>query len=74
MSHGFTEQNSGLVYSGQSGGINEAFRHGGEAAENYMKGSNDWLVGAQIFGGNGLALLRGPGPGRQSIGHASDYW
>ena len=25
VSHGFTEQNSGLVYSGQSGGINEAF-------------------------------------------------
>lgn len=46
VSHGFTEQNSGLVYSGQSGGINEAFSDmAGEAAENYMKGSNDWLVG-----------------------------
>ncbi|MCV5736521.1 M4 family metallopeptidase, partial [Escherichia coli] len=25
VSHGFTEQNSNLIYSGQSGGINEAF-------------------------------------------------
>ncbi len=67
VSHGFTEQNSGLVYSGQSGGINEAFSDmAGEAAENFMKGSNDWLVGAQIFGGQRLAaLLRGSDPGRQ---------
>lgn len=34
VSHGFTELNSGLVYEGQSGGINEAFSDmAGEAAD-----------------------------------------
>ncbi|MDX7920877.1 M4 family metallopeptidase [Aeromonas media] len=76
VSHGFTEQNSGLVYSGQSGGINEAFSDmAGEAAENYMKGSNDWQVGAQIFKGNGsLRYFEDPTRDGSSIGHASDYY
>lgn len=76
VSHGFTEQNSGLVYSGQSGGINEAFSDmAGEAAENYMKGSNDWLVGAQIFKGSGsLRYFEDPTRDGSSIGHASDYY
>lgn len=76
VSHGFTEQNSGLVYSGQSGGINEAFSDmAGEAAEYYMKGSNDWLVGAQIFKGNGsLRYFEDPARDGKSIGHASDYY
>lgn len=75
VSHGFTEQNSGLVYSGQSGGINEAFSDmAGEAAEFYMKGSNDWLVGAQIFKGNGsLRYFEDPTRDGRSIGHAADY-
>ncbi|WP_324051685.1 M4 family metallopeptidase [Aeromonas caviae] len=76
VSHGFTEQNSGLVYSGQSGGINEAFSDmAGEAAEYYVKGSNDWLVGAQIFKGNGsLRYFEDPARDGKSIGHASDYY
>ncbi|MFQ2912903.1 M4 family metallopeptidase [Aeromonas caviae] len=76
VSHGFTEQNSGLVYSGQSGGINEAFSDmAGEAAEYYMKGNNDWLVGAQIFKGNGsLRYFEDPARDGKSIGHASDYY
>ncbi|MCX4050175.1 M4 family metallopeptidase [Aeromonas caviae] len=76
VSHGFTEQNSGLVYSGQSGGINETFSDmAGEAAEYYMKGSNDWLVGAQIFKGNGsLRYFEDPARDGKSISHASDYY
>ena len=76
VSHGFTEQNSGLVYSGQSGGINEAFSDmAGEAAEYYMKGSNDWLVGAQIFKGNGsLRYFEDPARDGKPIGNASDYY
>lgn len=75
VSHGFTEQNSGLVYSGQSGGINEAFSDmAGEAAEFFMKGQNDWLVGAQIFKGNGsLRYFADPTQDGKSIGHADDY-
>lgn len=76
VSHGFTEQNSGLVYSNQSGGINEAFSDmAGEAAEFFMQGSNDWLVGAQIFKGQGsLRYFQDPTQDGSSIGHASNYY
>ena len=76
VSHGFTEQNSGLVYSGKSGGLNEAFSDmAGEAAEAYMLGSNDWLVGEQIFKGNGaLRYMANPPQDGRSIGNQSDYY
>ncbi|MBN7136636.1 hypothetical protein A7A76_17960 [Lysobacter enzymogenes] len=76
VSHGFTEQQSGLVYSGQSGGINEAYSDiAGEAAEFYMRGSNDFLVGAQIFKGTGaLRYMANPPQDGRSIGHASNYY
>ena len=50
FSHGFTASHSGLVYNiTQSGGMNEAFSDmAGEAAEYYLNGSNDFLVGQQI--------------------------
>ncbi|MET1255913.1 M4 family metallopeptidase [Aliikangiella maris] len=75
VSHGFTEQNSGLVYQNKSGGLNEAFSDmSGEAAEFYNKGSNDWLVGADIFKGNGaLRYMNDPTKDGRSIGHQSDY-
>lgn len=75
VSHGFTEQNSGLVYSGQSGGMNEAFSDmAGEAAEYYMKGTNDWMVGAEIFKRSGaLRYMDDPTRDGRSIGHASNY-
>ncbi len=75
VSHGFTEFNSGLIYSNQSGGINEAFSDmAGEAAEYFMKGSNDWLVGADIFKSAGaLRYMDDPTRDGRSIGHASNY-
>ncbi len=46
ISHGYTEQNSGLEYTGQSGGMNEAYSDiAGEAAEFYDRGAADFLVG-----------------------------
>jgi Zn-dependent metalloprotease len=76
VSHGFTEQNSGLVYSSRSGGINEAFSDmAGEAAEYYMRGSNDFLVGADIFKANGaLRYMANPPLDGASIGNAADYY
>ena len=75
VSHGFTEQNSGLVYSGMPGGMNEAFSDmAGEAAEFYMKGKNDWLVGADIFKGSGaLRYMDNPEKDGKSIGHAQKF-
>ncbi len=77
VSHGFTEQNSGLIYSGQSGGINEAFSDmAGEAAEFFLHGSNDWRVGADIYKAAGAALryMNNPPADGVSIYHADDYY
>lgn len=76
VSHGFTEQNSGLVYSAQSGGMNEAFSDiAGEAAEFYLRGNVDWLVGADIYkaAGQGLRYFEDPTRDGKSIKHASAY-
>lgn len=75
VSHGFTEQNSGLAYYNQSGGINEAFSDiAGEASEYYMHNRNDWMVGAQIFKSTGaLRYLDNPPKDGKSIGSAKDY-
>lgn len=74
VSHGVTEQRSGLNYSGESGGMNEAFSDmAGEAAENFMNGSNDWMVGEQIFKGNGaLRYMDDPTRDGRSIDNAAD--
>ena len=75
VSHGFTEQQSGLVYSGMSGGMNEAYSDmAGEAAEYYMKGSNDWKVGADIFKGTGaLRYMNNPPQDGSSIDNAANF-
>jgi len=77
VSHGFTEQNSGLEYEGQSGGINESFSDiAGEAAEYFFKGSNDFLIGGEIFKAPGEALryMEDPTLDGISIGSANDYY
>ena len=76
VSHGFTSQQSNLTYSGQSGGINEAFSDmAGEAAEYYMRGSNDFKVGYDIFKGSGaLRYMYNPPLDGQSIDNAANYY
>ncbi len=77
VSHGFTEQNSGLIYADRSGGMDEAYSDiAGEAAEFFMRGSNDFEVGAEIFKAPGEALRYMDDPTRDglSIGHADDYY
>ncbi len=75
VSHGFTEQNSNLTYSGQSGGMNEAFSDmGGEATEFFWKGTNDFLVGPEIFKGSGsLRYMNNPPLDGSSIDNAANY-
>ena len=75
VSHGFTSQNSNLTYSGQSGGINEAYSDiAGEAAEYYNKGTNDFLVGADIFKATGaLRYMANPPQDGRSIGNAANF-
>jgi len=75
VSHGFTEQNSNLAYSGQTGGINESFSDmAGEAAEYYMLGNNDFEVGAEIIkNGSSLRSMSNPPSDGRSIDNAGDY-
>jgi vibriolysin len=75
VSHGYTSQNSNLTYSGQSGGINEAYSDiAGEAAEYYMKGTNDFLVGADIFKATGaLRYMANPPQDGRSIDNAANF-
>lgn len=76
VSHGFTEQNSGLVYRNMSGGMNEAFSDiAGEAAEYYLRGNVDWVVGSDIFKSEGgLRYFDQPSKDGRSIDHASQYY
>ncbi|WP_240623933.1 M4 family metallopeptidase [Ahniella affigens] len=75
VSHGFTEQNSNLTYSGQSGGMNEAFSDmGGEATEYFWKGTNDFLVGPEVFKATGaLRYMSNPPQDGSSIDNAANY-
>lgn len=78
VSHGFTEQNSGLRYYGQSGGMNEAFSDmAAQAAEVYAYGSgnNSWQIGPEIFKQENRALryMDKPSKDGASIDDASQY-
>ena len=75
VSHGFTEQHSALSYSGMSGGMNESFSDmAGEAAENYMKGTNDFEVGTEIFKAAGaLRYMYNPPLDGRSIDNAANF-
>ena len=77
VSHGFTENHSGLIYSSQSGGINEAYSDmAGEAAKYYMRGTNDFKVGFDIFKSptGALRYMYDPPLDGNSIDHVSDYY
>ncbi|WP_284099240.1 M4 family metallopeptidase [Parachitinimonas caeni] len=75
VSHGFTEQNSGLIYEGMSGGMNEAFSDmAAQAAEEYMFGKATYLIGNEIMKGNrAMRYMMDPEKDGASIGHASKY-
>ncbi|XQF93982.1 M4 family metallopeptidase (plasmid) [Pseudoalteromonas espejiana] len=76
VSHGFTSQNSNLIYSDQSGGINESFSDmAGETAEYFLRGETDWLSGADISKIDpALRYFETPSLDGLSIDRASDYY
>jgi Zn-dependent metalloprotease len=75
ISHGYTEQNSGLEYSGMSGGMNEAYSDiAGEAAEFFDRGAADFLVGADITKTmTALRYMCNPPQDGGSIDNAANY-
>ncbi|RDI48657.1 M4 family metallopeptidase [Aquicella lusitana] len=85
ISHGFTQQHSNLRYSGQSGGMNEAYSDmAAQAAEFFAYGKNSWQIGPEIFKAENEALrymdqpskdCKGkPAGSRCSIDNASQYY
>ena len=75
LSHGFTEQHSGLLYRGQAGGINEAFSDmASQAAEYFVYGKATWHVGADVLKRKGaLRWFQHPSRDGVSIERAIDY-
>ena len=76
ISHGVTEKNSGLIYSGESGGMNEAFSDmAGEAAEEFLRHKIDWMVGYDIWkkANESMRYFDDPEKDGRSIGIYSDY-
>ena len=74
VAHGFTEQNSGLIYSSQSGGMNEAFSDiTGATAEAYMK-EVDWLDGQGLMKyDEDLRYFEDPSKDGHSRGSMNEY-
>jgi Zn-dependent metalloprotease len=85
VSHGFTEFNSGLVYFGEAGGINEAYSDmAGVATEAFFADRYgqpfsykipNFDIGQEVWKGPGQALRYMCDPPRDghSIDHASDF-
>lgn len=79
ISHGFTEQHSGLEYFGQSGGMNESFSDmAAQAAEFYSVGKSSWQIGPEIMkedsGYEALRFMDKPSKDGMSIDVADDYY
>jgi Zn-dependent metalloprotease len=77
VAHGFTDNHSDLIYSGESGGINESYSDmAGEAAKFYMRGTNDFMCGYDIYkqAGKALRYLCDPPQDGRSIDHVNNYY
>ncbi len=75
ISHGFTEQHSGLAYYGNSGGMNEAFSDmAAQAAEFYAYSKNSWQIGPEIFKAEDEALRYMDKPSKDCGGKNPGNW
>jgi Zn-dependent metalloprotease len=77
MSHGVTANTAGLIYSGESGGLNEAtsdiFGTAVEFYSNTTADPADYLIGEKInINGNGTPLRYMDKPSKD--GGSADYW
>jgi len=75
ISHGFTQQHSGLIYASQPGGMNEAFSDmAAQAAEYYAYHHNSWQIGPEIFKEPGKALRYMDQPSKDCYGKKPGDW
>lgn len=75
VSHGVTEYAADLIYSGQSGGLNEAFSDmSAAAAEFYYWGETEYEMGSKIAKGQGaMRYMCDPTRDGRSIDHVNDF-
>lgn len=82
LSHNFTAINAGLLYEGQSGGINESFSDmAAIALLDYLRRDHpwywdgeDWTIGREaVKSGQPLRYMDDPTKDGMSIGNAADY-
>ena len=77
INHGFTEFHSGLIYSDESGGLNESFSDiSGTVADFFIDGdAGDWDLGADVFmaAGEALRYMCDPTLDGVSIDNYDDY-
>ncbi|OOE39190.1 hemagglutinin [Salinivibrio kushneri] len=76
VSHGFTEQNSGLEYRGMSGGMNESFSDVAAAAlGQYVFGEFNWKMGEDVMKhSEAMRYFINPSKDGRSIGHVDRYY
>ncbi|HEY8210335.1 MAG TPA: M4 family metallopeptidase [Myxococcaceae bacterium] len=79
IAHGLTQRTAGLVYSGESGGLNEAFSDiMGSGVEWYASQKNpnvksNWTIGESAFKPGGLRSMSDPAKDGRSADHYSKY-
>lgn len=74
FAHAVGDHTAGLIYSNQSGAIDESFSDiFGEMVEHHALGSNDWLCGAEVFSG-GIRSLSDPKSKQQPDTYLGQYW
>lgn len=78
LSHGFTEQHSGLHYYGQAGGIDEAFSDMAAKAAEFFAGEKiDWRIGWEIIkpsaGFDSLRYMDNPKKDGYSVNTIAEY-
>ncbi|KTD62448.1 virulence metalloprotease [Legionella shakespearei DSM 23087] len=82
LSHNFTALHSGLMYEGQSGGINESFSDmAAIALQEYLRrdypwywDGEDWTIGREaVKGGQPMRYMDDPAKDGFSIGNAADF-
>lgn len=77
IAHGVTNYAANLVYSYESGALNESFSDiFGEAIENFATGSNDWQMGTDIgIGGSGaIRSMNNPNAFSDPDTYQGTYW
>lgn len=74
FTHAVVDYSADLIYSNQSGAINESFADiFGEMVEHHALGSNDWLCGADVFSGGSRSMSDPKSKGDPDT-YLGQYW